>query len=117
MKARPLRSKSIHEAWALGLNECPFLSSVAITRLRTFNGASLIERCHRAWRNQSAIHLEYRDMDGLNTAPILAARSLDVEEGQLLVLWVRVESDEEEESNDLFDNSGAGEDDPDFPEM
>lgn len=113
----PPTFESIREAWALGLNESPYLSDVAITRLRTFNGASLIERCHRAWRKQGTIHLEYRDMDGLqNTTPILAARSLDVEDGQLLILWVRVES-EEEEAVDAFDDGEPGEDDLDFPEM
>lgn len=84
------------EAWALGLNESPQLTGIAVTRLRTFNGPALVERCYRAWHSQGAIHLEYRGMDGLaNQAPILAARTVKVDDGDLLVLWVRVEDLEE----------------------
>lgn len=82
----------IGDAWALGLNECPTLSGVAITRLRTYNGNALVERCHRTWRDHSTMHLEFRSMEGLQSqAPILAARTLDVDDGQLLILWVRVD--------------------------
>ncbi|MDI6693500.1 MAG: hypothetical protein QME21_00515 [Anaerolineales bacterium] len=89
--------EAVSDGWALGLNEGPYLFNIALTRLRTFNGSALIERCNRAWRNQNSINLEYRDMDGLESrAPILAARAIDVDEGQVLILWVRLEYDEDE---------------------
>lgn len=87
--------ESVQDGWAMGLNESPTLSSVALTKLRTFNGAGLVERCHRAWRKQQTIRLEFRAPDGLeHKAPIVAARHLDISDGQLLLLWVRLVDDE-----------------------
>lgn len=45
----PPTFEAIDDGWALGLNEGPFLYDLAMTRLRTFNGPALVERCHRAW--------------------------------------------------------------------
>lgn len=87
--------ESVPDAWPMGLNESPTLSSVVVTRLRTFNGPKLVERCYRAWRSQHTILLEFRAPDGLpHKAPIVAARHLDIEEGQMLLLWVRLIEDE-----------------------
>ncbi len=97
----------VSDGWALSLNESPYLYSVGVTRLRTFNSAALLERCHRAWRNHHTINLEYRNLQGLESrAPILAARALEVEEGDLLILWVRLEFSED----DLQDDSDGTED-------
>lgn len=111
------------DGWALGLNEGPILSNVALTRLRTFNGAALVERCHRAWRNQQPIRLEFRLEDGLiDYAPIVAARTIDTPEGDMLLLWVRIPENEIEVEldydDDDFDDDDfedePGEDDPDW---
>jgi hypothetical protein len=106
--------EEIQDGWALGLNEGPYLHDLALTRLRAFNGQALVERCHRAWRNQSSINLEYRNELGLEeTAPILAARSVLTDDGQVLLLWVRREpdlsddddiDDEDDENDELDDN-------------
>ncbi len=93
----PPTFEAVNDGWALGLSEGPNLGDIAVTRLRTFNGASLIERCYRAWHNQNSIHLEYRTPEGLqDQAPIVAARYLDLEEGQILLLWVRLVDDQVE---------------------
>ena len=84
---------------------------------------ALLERCHRAWRHQSTIHLEYRDENGLEyEAPILAARTITVDEGQMLLMWVQLEIDLDEidpDSDDLgdddFDDEDFG-DDLNFPD-
>ena len=111
----PPTFETIGEAWALGLSESPNLAGVAFTRLRTFNGSALVERCHRAWHSQSSMRLEYRGMDGLEAqAPILAARTVDAEEGQVLILWVRIENMEEESEQDSDDTDNE-QDDPDLP--
>lgn len=111
----PPTFEAITDGWALGLGEGPSLADIAVTRLRTFNGPSLVERCYRAWHNKQTINLEYRSSDGLqNQAPIVAARYVEMEEGQLLLLWVRLvddqvelelgyEDDSDEESDDDFD--------------
>lgn len=80
-----------NETWALSLAEGPLQSRVAVTRLRTFNGASLVERCWKAWDAGRSVNLEYRDEAGLTQeAQILAARYTELPEGHVLFLHVRV---------------------------
>ncbi|MBN2549786.1 MAG: hypothetical protein JXB15_11545 [Anaerolineales bacterium] len=114
----PPSFETVGDGWALGLNEGGSLAEVALTRLRTFNGPALVERCHRAWSSQGAIHLEYRGSDGLESqAPIIAARTVDMEDGQLLLLWVRLDIDEVElQAEDDEDLGDDGSDDFDFPD-
>jgi len=93
------------DGWAMGLNESPTLANIAVTRLRTFNGPALVERCHRAWRNHNPIQLEFREEDGLvNYVPIVAARNIDTDEGQMLMLWVRFQNQEVEVELDYDDD-------------
>jgi hypothetical protein len=103
----------VNDGWAMGLNESPHLSVPALTRLRTFNGPALVERCYNAWHNKSSIHLHYRNDMGLEqTAPILAARNVETNDGHVLLLWVYLDSEKVEFEMD------SGEDDlsDDFPE-
>ena len=87
----------VQDGWALGLNETRAFSITALTRLRTFNGPALVERCYRRWKQLQAINLHCRDEVGLEqTAPILAARSVETDDGQVLLLWLHVERDDVE---------------------
>jgi hypothetical protein len=107
----------VQDAWALGLNEGPNLSVAVMTRLRTYNGPALVERCYRAWRSQNGIRLHYRNDMGLEqTAPILAARAVETEEGQVLLLWIYLNRDEVEFEIDAGDDDAADSDfdSPDF---
>ncbi len=89
--------EEINDGWALGLNEGPVLYDLVMTRVRTFNGQSLVERCHRAWNDRSNIFLHYRNELGLEEkAPIMAARSVETQDGAVLLLWVRLEFEETE---------------------
>jgi hypothetical protein len=98
-------------AWTSGILESPYLYDMAVTTLRTFNGKALLDRCYSTWQEKSTMYLEYRDRIGLTKqTPILAARTLKVDEGDLLVLWVRrdlheeeMELDSDEEIDDNFD--------------
>ena len=86
----PPTFEDVHEGWPLGLNESPTVHKLALTRLRTFNGPSLVERCYRAWHKQQTIQLEFRAADGLiHKTPIVASRTMEAEDGQLILLWVR----------------------------
>lgn len=107
----------IQDGWALGLGESPDLHVTAITRLRTFNGPALVERCYRAWRNRAPINLHYRDELGLEQhAPILAARAIDSTDGQMLLLWIYLSRDQVEfEIED--DDDDEIEDDLDLPPL
>lgn len=97
------------DGWALGLNEGPHLSVPALTRLRTFNGPSLVERCYQAWHNGAPIRLHYRNDIGLEqTAPILAARNVETEEGHVLLLWVYLDREQVEYEFDSDEDDNAG---------
>lgn len=95
----------VKDGWVLGLNESPVLADLVVTRLRTFNGPALVERCHKAWRHNRSIHLEFNAPDGLHqNAPIVAARSVEKEEGQILLLWLRLPEGEIELEFDFDDD-------------
>jgi hypothetical protein len=102
----------VNDGWAMGLNEGPNFFVPALTRLRTFNGPALVERCYRAWHNQGSIQLHYRNDMGLEqTAPILAARNVETEEGHVLLLWVYLDGEKVEYEVDSGDDDIS--DDPD----
>jgi hypothetical protein len=85
------------ETWLHGLAEGAVPAQVAVCRLRTFNGPALVERCYRAWRDQQSVSLEYRTDEGLTQeAQIVAARWFEIEEGQMLLLWVRLDLEDAE---------------------
>jgi hypothetical protein len=118
----PPTFEEVTDTWALGLNESPLLADIAVTRLRTFNGPALVERCYRAWHNQEPIQLEFRTNEGLQQhAPIVAARYVPTDEGQMLILWVRLVNDETElefgyeDDDDDLDDIGPLDDDPNGP--
>lgn len=98
----------VSDAWAMSLSESPHMPLTVLTRLRTFNGPALVERCYRRWKANLPIYLYYRNDLGLEEkAPILAARSVDTPEGQVLLLWVsldpskvRAEIDSSDQSDD-----------------
>lgn len=95
----------VNDGWAMGLNESPTLSIPALTRLRTFNGPALVERCYNAWNNKHSIHLHYRNETGMEqTAPILAARNVDTSEGHVLLLWVYLDSEKVQFETDTGDD-------------
>lgn len=106
--------ETVNDGWALGLNESPWLYDLTLTQVRTFNGPALVERCHRAWKQGITMYLHYRDEMGLEEkAPILAARSAETADGQVLILWVRQlpeaedlneDADEDSEDNDENDS-------------
>ena len=79
------------ETWLPALAEGPRLPRVAVTRLRTFNGPSMVERCWKAWNEGRPVRLEYRGEDsGTEYADILAARYAELDEGHVLLLYVRL---------------------------
>lgn len=103
--------ETVNDGWALGLNESPWLYDLTFTQVRTFNGPALVERCHRAWKQGITMYLHYRDDTGLEEkAPILAARSTETADGQILILWVR-QLPEVEDLKDEADEDDEDEDD------
>jgi len=115
----PPTFEAVSDEWVTGLNEGPRLGQIAATRLRTFNGPALVERCHRAWHNHQTIYLEYRTPDGLeHQTPIVAARYVDFDEGHLLILWVRLMDEEVEVHLGYEDDEGdENEGNLDYPDL
>ena len=110
--------ESVNQGWVFGLQESATIGDSALTRLRTYNGPALVERCYRTWREMQTMYLEFRDPDGLEClVPIVAARYQDSEDGQMILLWVRLVDDEIElelgYGDDFDDDFG---DDPGFPD-
>jgi hypothetical protein len=102
----------VDDIWANGIAEGPGLNNVAVTHLRTFNGNNLVERCHRAWRSRQPINLEFRTTEGgTMEAQIVAARNNQTQDGDMLVLWVRLPDNEIEIEFDFGD-----EDDEEYDE-
>ena len=103
--------EQVNDGWAMGLNESPHILVPALTRLRTFNGNALVERCHRAWNNKEHIHLIYSNDMGLEqTAPILAARNITTPDGNVLLLWVCLDRDHVEYEFDDSDDESTDND-------
>ncbi len=95
----------VEDGWSTGVLEGPTIYNVAVTHLRTFNGGELVERCFRAWKRRENIQLEYRSEDGMNKeAPIVAARNTESNDGEVLVLWVRLPDEEIELAIDFDDD-------------
>jgi len=91
----PVFESSI-EPWVHAIGEGPILKRAARCLLRTFNGPALIERCHIAWSEGRETMLEYRAMDGLlQEAVIVAARADKVPDGDVLLLWVKLDEEVE----------------------
>jgi len=82
--------EDVNDGWAMGLNESPMLFDTTFTQVRTLNGPALVERCHRAWKNNSSIYLHFKNPMGVEEkTPITAVRTVKADEGQVLLLWVR----------------------------
>ena len=98
----------VQDGWALGLNETNNYSITALTRLRTFNGPALVERCYARWRQRQPITLHYKDELGLEaTAPILAARSVETDDGQVLLLWLHIQRDDVDMQDEIDDENDS----------
>ncbi len=94
----PDRSEELN--WAIGILEGPFLYDTFLTTLRTLDSNKLLDRCKTAWEAKQTMFLEYKDEIGLRREdPIIAARALTVQEGDMLLLWVRRELDSEHASD------------------
>lgn len=106
-----------NESWLPGMAEGAHLPHLACCRLRTFRGPAMLERCQHAWDEARSVMLDYRDVDGLRQqALVLAARAVETADGDVLVLWVRLNADQARVQADYGDDDveDIG-DDTDFP--
>lgn len=87
----PPTFEAVNDTWIHGLSEGRNHTEMVLTRLRTVSGPTLVERCVKSWNKKRNINLEFRTEDGLDAlAPIVAARAITTEEGDMLLLWLRM---------------------------
>lgn len=89
--------------------EGPMETDVALCQLRTGNGEDIRERCLRAWGEGRPVRLDYPDdMRLRQQVDVIALRLTEIDEGQLLLLWVnlpwQMEDADEGESDDDYDS-------------
>lgn len=104
----------VYDVWANGIVDSSSQANIAVTKLRTFNGPKLVERCYHAWKKREPINLEFRSPDGMTMeVPIVAARTTESDDGNLLLLWVRLPENEIEIDFDFFIDDDIEDDDLD----
>jgi hypothetical protein len=96
--------------WFQSIYEGPEDADVVICELRTLNGEGIVARCRNAWIEGRPVKLDFPDyMRMRQQIDVVAMRLQQLEEGPLLLLWVRqpvAEYDEEEEGFDDEDDFG-----------
>ncbi|MFN2136812.1 MAG: hypothetical protein ACK2UK_12710, partial [Candidatus Promineifilaceae bacterium] len=101
--------RSSAQVWLQSLHEGPEVSEVAMCQLRTMTGPDILQRCENAWEEGRPVRLDYPDEWGMRQQlDVVAMRLSDVDEGEMLTLWVSVPfellADDEEEEFDEEDD-------------
>lgn len=104
------------QTWLQSLYEGPDVSEIAMCQLRTVTGEDIKERCELAWQEKRPVLLDFPDQWGIRQQlDVVALRLSEVEEGQLLTIWVAVSGMTlEEEFDEEFDEESDEEDDEAF---
>lgn len=100
--------------WVQSIHEGPLDQLVATCQLRTGNGTDIMERSRRAWAENRLVQLDFPDQLRMRQrVDVLALRLQEVEEGELLNLWVSLpieydeydddDDDDDDEEEDFFD--------------
>ncbi len=97
------------QGWMQSVYEGPQETDVALCQLRTGNGSDIVERCQQAWQEGRPVRLDYPDDLRLRQqVDVVALRLTQIEEGELLLLWVTMlweeEVDEGSEMDDDIDS-------------
>ncbi len=89
------------QGWVQSIYEGPRETDVALCQLRTGNGGDIVARCQRAWIEGRPVRLDYPDDLRLRQqVDVLALRLTNVDEGELLLLWVAVPWEEGDDADD-----------------
>lgn len=98
------------QGWVQSVYEGPDEMDMALCQLRTGNGADIRDRCLRAWQEGRPVRLDYPDDLRLRQqVDVVALRLTEIDEGELLLLWVNMpwqmeDAEEEDGSDDDFDS-------------
>jgi hypothetical protein len=104
--------RSTSQVWLQSLHEGPEAADVAMCQLRTATGDDIKARCEDAWQEGRPVRLDYPDEWGMRQRlDVVALRLSEVDEGQMLTLWVSVpyelllEEDDDDELDEDDDES------------
>ncbi len=85
-----------------------------MTQLRTATGPDILDRCERAWAEGRPVRLDFPDeLRMRQQVEVVALRLSEVEEGQLLSLWVSLPVELDLSEIDEFDEDDFDFDDED----
>lgn len=102
------------QVWLQSLQEGPNIRDVVLCQLRTGNGKDIKERCENAWEDGRPVRLDFPDdLRMRQQVDVVAMRLSEVDEGELLTLWVSLPVDYEIIVEDGFDEEDEEEDDDD----
>jgi len=100
------------QSWLQSLHEGPEVTEVAMCQLRTATGQDIQDRCEFAWQEKRPVLLDFPDQWGMRQQlDVVALRLSEVEEGQLLTIWVAVpgmlieDGSDEDESDEEDDGA------------
>jgi len=94
--------------WLQSLYEGPEVTEVAMCQLRTVTGPDIQERCELAWQERRPVLLDFPDQWGMRQQlDVVALRLSEVDEGQLLTIWVAVPGMPVEEESDEEDGGAS----------
>lgn len=100
------------QTWLQSLHEGPEVRDVAMCQLRTATGQDIQDRCELAWEERRPVLLDFPDQWGMRQQlDVVALRLSEIDEGQLLTIWVAVAGLMVEEEGE---EEGDDEDDGDF---
>ena len=91
--------------WLQSVYEGPVDAAIAQCELRTGNGEDIMERCRQAWEEGRPVLLDFPDeLRMRQEVDVVGLRLREVEEGTVLVLWVRWPLEEEEDEESEYDD-------------
>jgi hypothetical protein len=93
------------QRWLQSIYEGPEDQTTAVCQLRTMNGEDIMERCQNAWNEGRHVQLDFPDQLRMRQQlDVVAMRLQEKEEGMMLVLWVALPIEIEEEALDEDDD-------------
>lgn len=102
------------QMWSQSLYEGPEANDVVMCQLRTATGQDIQARSEQAWGEGRPVRLDFPDEWGMRQQlDVVALRLSEVDEGQMLTIWVNIpvdydafdeddDEDDEEDVDDLF---------------
>lgn len=95
------------QRWIQSLYEGPEDRVTALCQLRTMTGKDIMERSLNAWQEGRVVKLDFPDRLRMRQqVDVVAMRLQDLEEGMILLLWVSLPAEYEEE--EAFDEDDDG---------